>query len=533
MMHPSLESVEPRLTKKPRLTMEKARINLDDNEEKLRDFLVNVSNYVNEEKNPQDNLILRFAGGWVRDKLLGIPSNDIDVAINTMTGSSFTQNILKYIGDENNLKRNDSDELGIGRCYVTSANPEKSKHLETSTMTIMGYDIDFVNLRKETYSKESRNPQMEFGSPEEDALRRDCTINSLFYNIHTKEVEDFAGGLNDLKKKRIMTPLDPKTTFLDDPLRILRLIRFANRFNFTLDPSCESCMNNLEIIDAFYRKISRERVQVEVYKMLRGNNPHGALQLIDTLGLYDVIFTNVSPEDVANPDLTNWRRAYDCLQELMSNTSLSHTLLQSNLETAWLLAAYTPWSMVQENSSYTGKSKLPRGADAARVALKADNKKVNLISCSLNNFQDIINLKSSIIQGEAWTNQRDLVGNLIRKWDLQGNWRLQILFAILAESMGREKFLQDGNKYSTQKILSMWEKFLNHLETMDIMNASSIKNILDGKTLTKALGVKPGKWVREVLDFTMKWTLQNPGVNDTTELIEEIKKRREELGVPY
>lgn len=270
MMHPSLESVEPRLTKKPRLTMEKARINLDDNEEKLRDFLVNVSNYVNEEKNPQDNLILRFAGGWVRDKLLGIPSNDIDVAINTMTGSSFTQNILKYIGDENNLKRNDSDELGIGRCYVTSANPEKSKHLETSTMTIMGYDIDFVNLRKETYSKESRNPQMEFGSPEEDALRRDCTINSLFYNIHTKEVEDFAGGLNDLKKKRIMTPLDPKTTFLDDPLRILRLIRFANRFNFTLDPSCESCMNNLEIIDAFYRKISRERVQVEVYKMLRG-----------------------------------------------------------------------------------------------------------------------------------------------------------------------------------------------------------------------------------------------------------------------
>lgn len=246
-----------------------------------------------------------------------------------------------------------------------------------------------------------------------------------------------------------------------------------------------------------------------------------------------MIFTNVSPEDVANPDLTNWRRAYDCLQELMSNTSLSHTLLQSNLETAWLLAAYTPWSMVQENSSYTGKSKLPRGADAARVALKADNKKVNLISCSLNNFQDIINLKSSIIQGEAWTNQRDLVGNLIRKWDLQGNWRLQILFAILAESMGREKFLQDGNKYSTQKILSMWEKFLNHLETMDIMNASSIKNILDGKTLTKALGVKPGKWVREVLDFTMKWTLQNPGVNDTTELIEEIKKRREELGVPY
>src|SRR5205823_5119318 len=73
------------------------------------------------------------------------------------------------------------------------ANPEKSKHLDTVTTRILGLDIDLVNLRRETYTEESRNPQMEFGTPEEDALRRDATVNAMFYNIETQQIEDFTG----------------------------------------------------------------------------------------------------------------------------------------------------------------------------------------------------------------------------------------------------------------------------------------------------------------------------------------------------
>jgi len=103
-------------------------------------------------------------------------------------------------------------------------------------MKVHGEDIDFVNLRSEKYTEHSRVPVMEFGTPLEDALRRDLTINSMFYNINEGKVEDFTGrGMQDLMEKRIMTPMEPLQTFLDDPLRVLRTIRFAVRYQFKID----------------------------------------------------------------------------------------------------------------------------------------------------------------------------------------------------------------------------------------------------------------------------------------------------------
>lgn len=529
MKHSILETDDFEKPKKPKLKMSTAKINLTISENNLKVFLLDVVKAFEEKNKSHDKLVLRFAGGWVRDKLLNIPSNDIDVAINSMTGSAFTEQVQSYLKDDVNLKKHHLSALDVGRCYQTAANPEKSKHLETSTMTIMGYDIDFVNLRKETYSLESRNPVMEFGTPEEDALRRDCTINSLFYNIHTDEVEDYACGLNDLVEKRIKTPLEPKVTFMDDPLRILRLIRFANRLNFTIDPTCEAYINDPEVMNAFHRKITRERVQVEVFKMLKGQNPHGALQYFDRLGLYNEIFTDTGAKHIPIPDIKNWRQAYDCLQELICDTSLSETLLQSYVETAWLLAAYTPWSTVQELPNFYGKARLAWGAEAARLALKVENKKINLISDSLKHFKEVINLKESILRADDWVKQRDTVGNLIRKMDHQSHWRLQVVFAILVEVMDGQNITK-ANQFKNH--LDPWKKFIHHLEEMNLMNPTSIKNLVDGKILAEVFGLKPGKWVAPVLEFCMNWTLRNPDVNDRTEVIEEVKKKRHELGIP-
>ncbi len=95
--------------------------------------------------------------------------------------------------------------------------------------------IDLVNLRSETYSEDSRVPEVQIGTPEQDAFRRDLTINSMFYNINEGKVEDFTGkGIGDLKNRILRTPLDPLQTFLDDPLRLLRTVRFANRFGFEI-----------------------------------------------------------------------------------------------------------------------------------------------------------------------------------------------------------------------------------------------------------------------------------------------------------
>lgn len=253
-------------------------------ENTLKELLLDVAQYIREQtiaKGGSEDLPqteLRFTGGWVRDKLLGVDSHDIDVGISTMTGYQFGMALKEYLDIPENLdkyKKNHPDgELSdaIVSLHKIEANPEKSKHLETVATKIFGLEIDLVNLRKETYSEDSRNPQMEFGTAEEDAMRRDATINALFYNLNKSKVEDFTGlGWTDMQNKIIRTPMEPFQTFKDDPLRVLRLIRFASRLGYQIHEDTEKAMQNEEIREALKLKISKERVGTELDKMLRGN----------------------------------------------------------------------------------------------------------------------------------------------------------------------------------------------------------------------------------------------------------------------
>lgn len=260
-------------------------IKLTPAENALKTLLLDVKDYIRQEKeregggraDEEPELELRFTGGWVRDKLLGINSHDIDVAISTMTGYQFGNALKNYLDIPGNLEKYKQDSQNrelkdaIVRLHKIEANPEKSKHLETVTTKIFGMDIDLVNLRKETYTEDSRTPQMEFGTAVEDALRRDATVNALFYNLNYSKLEDLTGkGLDDMKNKIIRTPLEPYQTFKDDPLRVLRLIRFASRLGYRIDEDAQRAMQNEDIKQALRLKISKERVGIEVEKMLRG-----------------------------------------------------------------------------------------------------------------------------------------------------------------------------------------------------------------------------------------------------------------------
>ena len=243
-------------------------ITLTEQEVTLRQLLLDASDYIGTLEGctkPE----LRITGGWVRDKLLGTQSMDIDIGIDTMTGFRFGNLMKQYLAQPETQSKYHKDVLG-GLAKI-EANPEKSKHLETVNTRILGLDIDLVNLRKETYVEDSRNPTMEFGTPEEDALRRDATVNALFYNLSTSKVEDFTRrGLEDMERKVIKTPLAPLQTFKDDPLRVLRAIRFASRLDYQIAAEDEAAMRDASIKDALKLKISRERVGVEVTKMLKG-----------------------------------------------------------------------------------------------------------------------------------------------------------------------------------------------------------------------------------------------------------------------
>ena len=270
---------------------------------------------------------LRVAGGWVRDRLLATPEFqayhqvwqvgtagdrltskfrqpapsmgrqgtkvlvsatcenqpvDIDIALDDMVGREFADYLNEYLSSQG------EDTVSVG---VVLKNPEKSKHLETATMKVGSFWIDFVNLRAEEYTQDSRIPDlMRIGTASEDAFRRDLTINALFYNINTGHVEDWTGrGIDDLRKGVVSTPLPPLTTLLDDPLRVLRSVRFAARLRFSMDNDLVAAAKDERVRDALGQKVSRERVGGEVDLMLRSPDPVGAMRLLINLDLIETV----------------------------------------------------------------------------------------------------------------------------------------------------------------------------------------------------------------------------------------------------
>lgn len=252
---------------------------------------------------------VRVAGGWVRDKLIGRDSHDIDIALDNMTGEEFAKLVNRHL-----------DECGekTHRIGVIVANPEQSKHLATATLNVLGVNVDFVNLRSEEYQDSSRIPQStRFGTAVQDAERRDFTINSLFYNVNCGALEDLTNlGVDDLKNGVIRTPLPPTQTFRDDPLRMLRAVRFASRYGFILHDDIQAALTDKENLGALSAKVSRERIGLELQNMLRGANPDYAIDLLVNYALAPVVFAIIDPPPVANSDGSKRKRYGGSLSHL-------------------------------------------------------------------------------------------------------------------------------------------------------------------------------------------------------------------------
>ncbi|KAK5121506.1 hypothetical protein LTR85_005339 [Meristemomyces frigidus] len=530
----------------------------------LRRLLLDVAKYVDESppsaeiesqvKLPDElakqPIVLRFTGGWVRDKLLGVPSHDIDVAINKMTGYQFGLRLKEYLEILGNLAKYGLEDIAsndkqsqkagatdksktVGGLHKIEANPEKSKHLETTTMRILGLDIDLVNLRKETYTDDSRNPQVEFGTPEEDALRRDATVNAMFYNVNTEAIEDLTGrGHDDMRARIIRTPLEPYQTFKDDPLRVLRLIRFASRLDYTIDQKALAAMRDHDIKDALRRKISRERVGVEMDKSLHGPDPHEALRLVFDLDLYETIFCDptVDSSDHYKPDTEGWQIIIDLLRDILDEERpLAEALVRDPEERylAWQLAALVPYRDAPEPGPPAPGRRAPPpvAVTIAREGIKATNKVSDVILAAVRNQSEIAAFVDKLSErkrrpdkssdGEDPT-ARDVLGMAMRRWG--ASWRSQVMYSFLvdvAESQG-----------SVETTERRYTAFLNHLRELDLLEVNTLKPLLDGKTLAKALNTPPGPWMKDALDIVMAWQLRHPGATSPDEAIAEVKAKR-------
>ena len=223
-------------------------------------------------------------GGCVRDELLGLHTKDIDFTVElddlTLSVDEGWERMLDF------LKQEDFKIfLETKDCFTVRARFPKNHQHE-------GLIADFVMARKEIgYIENTRQPILELGSFEDDMVRRDFTVNALCKN-EKGQIIDLFNGLKDLEDRILRTPLDPMVTLMDDPLRLLRALRFSVTKDFKICEELSNAMKQLDLLDKLQKVVSQERIREEVTKMMKHDTVR-SLRIIDTVpGLMEVIFKN-------------------------------------------------------------------------------------------------------------------------------------------------------------------------------------------------------------------------------------------------
>lgn len=210
-----------------------------------------------------------LVGGAVRDKIMKFPAvQDLDFVITAGSASDLAYELAKTL---------------------SLPPPVVFPRFGTAQLNFDGWKVEFVDARKESYPEDSRKPIVEKSSLLEDLKRRDFTINTLIQDLDTGKVLDLLGsGLADLKRKIIRTPLDPDTTFKDDPLRMLRAVRFACKLNFNIaEEAAQAIIRNAKLLKL---KVSPERIKAELDLIMLSECPSCGIALLDELNLLPQIF---------------------------------------------------------------------------------------------------------------------------------------------------------------------------------------------------------------------------------------------------
>jgi len=213
-------------------------------------------------------------GGFVRDYIIKkSPPKDIDIVV---------------VGDGVNFANHVSSKL------KNSPHVTVFKTYGTAMFKYNDMEIEFVGARKESYSLESRNPKVSTGSLEDDQNRRDFTINSMAFSLNKANygaLVDPFNGFNDIQNKIIRTPLDPEITYNDDPLRMLRAIRFATKLGFKIN---DESLNSIQSLSSRIEIITKERIIVELNKILLTDKPSIGFILLDKCGLLKYILPEIT-----------------------------------------------------------------------------------------------------------------------------------------------------------------------------------------------------------------------------------------------
>ena len=460
-------------------------------------------------KNNLTSTICRVAGGWVRDKLLGKESDDIDIALNDMKGSTLANLI--------------NEELypGKNKVGIIQQNVEKGKNLETATIKVCQTWIDLVNLRCEDKNK--------IGTPITDAERRDLSINSLFYNINEGKVEDFTNkGIHDLENGIIETPIDAEITFRDDPLRILRMLRFAIKYKFRIGFNINNYIekNKEEIVKNFYDNISKERIEKELYKVFNMNNSSFAIAYLYSFNILDIILLTKNYDQENNYDNIFLKIAnlYILGEYLLEKTKIFEIEMNpenfNKIDYSLLLLTLYFRNIKNNNDNSLMNQQILKFT----YKTSTDYLKSNYLMCAY--FDELYNL----INQENYN--RLFIGKVLRKITYKNI--LPCLYASIAyeyiEKTQLNNLMNDIDNNLLQNIIEKNKRFLSYIINEDMMHIDKMKPLFNGKEILEKLNMKAGKELGILIEYLIDEQIKEPKLNKD-DAIALLKKKKDEIGL--
>ena len=449
--------------------------------------------------------ICRVAGGWVRDKLLGIESDDIDIVINDIKGREFAEILNRELYPGNT------------KYGIFNKNPQKEKNIEIVNIILFDTNIDVTNLRCEDLNK--------IGTPLSDAELRDFSINSLFYNVNEKKLEDFTQkGIKDLEEGLIATPVKPEITLRVQCFAILRMLRFAIKFKFRIVNDLNNFIENHteEIIDKFYNKISKERIGKELVKILSIENSSFAIAYLYSYNILDIIYLirNYDKKNKYEEIFLKNTNLYILGEYLLKkNKILGIEICSDNFNKIhyflFLLLFYFKDKKI---------SNAKINQQILKHTYKLGNDYYNANFYMSNNFDNLL----LIINSQQY--ERLELGKILRK--ITHKYILSILYACIAyeyiENKKLNSLIETIDEDLLEKLIDKYKNFLSFIFKEDLFYIDKMKLLFNGKELIDILNMKNNKNIAVLMDYLLEEQIKNPKLNKAL-AIELIKKKNEEI----
>jgi len=306
-----------------------------------------------------------------------------------------------------------------------------------------------------------------------------------------------------MRAKIIRTPLAPYQTFKDDPLRVLRLIRFAARLGYTIDKHALEAMADPSIHEALRLKISRERVGVEIGKIMVGPDALGGLEQIHKLGLYRTVFADPDAATIPINDAA-FPSAIQALRRLLDHCSSICWVLkpQTDISIAWTLAAYVPY-----------KDDEGAAVAAAKAGIKATNLVSKTLEEAIRHRKHLRQLADKVFAGSS---SRAEMGVALK--NCGKSWRFHVLYSLLC----------DATEEGFQTVVDRYSKFVGFIKEEDLEGAAELRPIINGNDIKNALDIsKAGSWLKQALDVVTEWQFAHPNgtAEEAKEMIKQMKDR--------